>query len=146
MIPGSVTVYDNEQAAGSGLARAIYDQLWSLNKDQLTAIDQAYYNVINTPDTPLEVKQQLNAQRIAARLGTLRGWAKTANEIGPPIVAYLQANAVVSLINVHATVDTGDSVGRLPAVLTPGDPIDGPAAPVDLPVTGAGAVTTLALQ
>ena len=61
------------------------------------------------------------------------------------MVTYLQAHAVVSLADVKATVDTVASVGRLPATSNPGDPIDGPAAPVDLPVTGAAAATTLAL-
>ncbi|MCU0655807.1 MAG: hypothetical protein MUF64_11160 [Polyangiaceae bacterium] len=70
-----------------------------------------------------------------------REWAKQANELGPPLVTYLQEHARVPLANVVATVSTSTSTGRTPNPNDPNTAIQGPSAAVELPVTGtAGAV------
>lgn len=158
MIGGSVSIAQTINPDGtfeevetkSGLAGAMYDALKAANLDSYNTTMADMDTAIAAPRSHLsedtnpklsEVRAQLRQSKAETSLGIKRGWAKQANELGPPIVAYLQANAVVSLASVKATVSDAASVGRLPATLTPGDPIDPPSAAVDLPVTGnAGAV------
>lgn len=161
MTPGSVTVNDNESHTGDGLALALYLATKAAHKHELAnpaAFDEPPWT--NPPPLPETASEEVKNSILSAkakslvkmkedavkmRLDTLRRWALDATVIGATVVTYLQAHAVVSLADVKATVDTVASVGRLPATSNPGDPIDGPAAPVDLPVTGAAAATTLAL-
>lgn len=135
---GAVVVADDESVTGSGLALAIYQQTAAQNAGQLAAISSAFATSINDPATPDASKAALAGQRDQQRLDLIRSWARTANTLGPAIVDYLKANAVVSLTGVVATVSTGTSVGTVPNPVVAGDPIDPPATAVDLPVTGSG--------
>jgi hypothetical protein len=133
MTGGSVTVNNDESHTGSGLALAAYVALKAQYAADLPVIDPA------EPAFTKGIKQE-------SRLARLRDLAKQANALGPAFVAYLQANATVSLANVKAKVDTATSVGRLPPTFISGDPIDAPSEDVELPVTGDAGATTLALQ
>ena len=134
-----MTIADDGSHSGSGLALALYLAIHAQKNAQVTAIVDAFNN--SMADAPDEVRAQLAAQRDEQTAALLRSWAQEANILGPAIVDYLKANAVVSLTGAVATLDTTTSAGRLPALLTPGDPIDPPAADVSLPVTGGGTLT-----
>lgn len=149
MIGGSASVADDdpETETLSGLAGAIYTSLKASNAAQYTFAMQSFDDAIalprsHVPPAELEVmRDKMRADKKQASVALKRLWAKQANELGPPIVAYLQAAARVPLANVVATIDTSTSTGRLPNPVTPGDPIDAPSEAVELPVTGeAGAV------
>lgn len=146
MTPGSVTVNDDETVTGTGMARALYDGLASVGAPDLAAITASMTGSPDFPGWKAEVKAQVTTEEKAARLALRRSWAKQANALGPAIVTYVQAHATVSLVDVKATVSTSASVGRLPATLTPGDPIDAPSSAVGLPVTGDGGATELGVQ
>lgn len=154
MTGGSASVADDdpETETLSGLAGAIYTSLKASNAASYNAAMAAFDEAIAMA-RPHMVPADLEAARVKMRadkkqasVALKRLWAKQANELGPPIVAYIQANAVVSLANVKATVDTSTSVGKLPATLTPGDPIDAPSENVELPVTGQDGATALGVQ
>lgn len=148
---GNVTIDDDEIINGSGLARAIFDRISARHADQLAKIDAAYDSSIAaaadlSPEARNAVVASLNDNKKAARLNLLRYWADTANDIGPPIVAYIQAEASVSLVNVKATVSTSTSTGRTPNPNNPDTAIQGPASAVELPVTGDGGATALGIN
>lgn len=145
MIGGSVTVADSEVVGGDGLALAIYNQIAFVNGAQLAAISSAFGSSIQDAEND-EIKVQLESQRDAQRVALLREWAKTANALGPAIVAYIQSNARVSLVDVKATVSTSARVGTVPNPVVAGNPIDPPGTAVDLPVTGAGGEVELTID
>ena len=150
---GFVAVDDNEQVSGGGLARAIFDRQRVTHGDQLAQVDAAYDGLIQrvqagelgatSDESKALLTERFQQEKTAARLNLLRQWASTANDLGPPIVAYIQAEARVSLDAVKATVSPTTSTGRTPNPNTPDTAIQGPAAAVSLPVTGAGGATSL---
>jgi hypothetical protein len=139
MVGGSVSVTldpgGNPVFVGSGLALAWARATVNAALAQLPPIP----NVGDTsppyrpeaPVTPADREISLKARRLL-----IEDKARDANVIGPMLVAYLQANAAVDLDPGRARVD-GQSVGRLPD----GTPIQPPAAPVLLPLTGTVSLT-----
>lgn len=146
MTGGTVTIDDEEAVSGGGMARAIYDGLAASNAADLEAITSSMTGSPDFDGWKEEVQNKVEQEEKTARLALRRQWAKQANALGPAIVAYIQAEARVSLIDVKATVSTSTSTGRLPASLTPGDAIDAPSAAVDLPVTGDGGATEIGVE
>lgn len=148
MTPGSVTVNDDESHTGSGAALAVYEALKAAHAPDMPST--APYDAFPWVDdgdkkatmTPANRQAALDGVK-AARVKMLRRDAGDATAIGATMVAYIQANARVPLANVKATVSDATSVGKLPATLTPGDPIDPPDPAVDLPVTGDAGATEL---
>jgi hypothetical protein len=154
---GSVIVNDDESVSGGGLARAIFNHLATLHAAELSGINTDYNTMlaeINAGQhgaTTEEIKQTMRPSfdataQAAARLRLLRKWATTANDIGPPLVAYIQAEASIPLANVKATVSTSTSTGRTPNPNDPDTAIQGPASAVDLPVTGSGGASSLRIE
>lgn len=143
------TFVENETL--SGLAGAIYTSIKASNLAKYNELMATMDEAISLPREHLSPSDLATARaglRVAKRDASLamkQGWAKQANELGPPIVAYLQAEARVPLANVKATVSTSARAGRLPSTLNPGDPIDPPSAAVLLPVTGDAGATELPL-
>lgn len=142
---GQVSISNSEVVSGEGLARAIYNLKALAGASQLTAISDAYASSLQTEGISQQERTTLEAQRDSSRLALLRSWADEANVLGPAIVDYLKANATVSIASVKATVSTSTSVGRTPNPNNGDVPIEPPTIAVDLPVTGTGGATTLAL-
>lgn len=142
---GQVAVTDDETVSGGGLARAIYNKKATSGAATLAAISDAYASSLATEGLSQQERESLVAQRDSSRLSLLRSWAAEANDLGAAIVDYLKDNATVSLATVKATVGTSTSVGRTPNPNNGDVPIEPPSAAVDLPVTGAGGATVLAL-
>lgn len=152
MIGGNVLVADDEAETEtiSGLAGAIYTSLKTSNAAYLAQVLQNFDDALARPQPQMSAEQlakyrdDIRLQKKAASVGIKRYWAKQANELGPPIVAYIQAEARIPLANVVATVSTSTSTGRTPNPNDPNTAIQGPASAVELPVTGdAGAVELL---
>ena len=129
MIPGAVTVADDGSATGSGMALAIFTA-------RVAAFDGGNY---------LPLASGLHAN-LPDRVKVLRAFAIDAVAHATGIVSYVQANAVVSLASVVATVSAGQSLGATPNPNNAATAITGPGAAVPLPVTGAAGATTLGVS
>lgn len=152
MIGGSATVSQTIEPDGSftevetlsGLAGAIYTNTKATNLaayNELMAQMDAAIALPREHLSPAElagVRTQLRASKAQASLAMKQGWAKQANELGPPIVAYLQANAELVTTNLRARVTTSTSVGRTPDPNDPNTSIQPPAADVDLAAVAVG--------
>lgn len=68
---------------------------------------------------------------------TANYFARDATVVASAIITYLTANSVVSLSGAHAHV-TSQQLGK---TTTAGNPIDAPASPVDVPITGGGTLS-----
>lgn len=149
MIGGSVTVADDETETGTGLALALYLARKAASADTLAKLDPttvlAQLPKLNEPGQESAKAATIDGLK-NARLDLLRGLAADANVLGPTVVAYIQANAEVSLTSVVATVGTSAVVGRMSNPVAPDVDIQGPSAPVALPVTGPAGVTKLGVQ
>ncbi len=157
LVGGKVTVNDAGNFGGTGLAlvmflafkkqddeKAIEEGRAAKFEEQLAALAKLF---------PGEDRRAVRQKRIDslkqgtvdAVIRTRKGWADQVNVLAPSIVAYVQANAEISLSGVVATLDAATSAGRVPDPADPGAPLLPPAAPVALPVTGeAGAVLRVA--
>lgn len=148
MVGGSVSVSGNGAISKSGLAGAIFDALQAADNQRMVntvAFFDDFINSVKFQENSPDAQARFLTMKDTAILDLLRSWAVTATAVGQATVAYLQANATVSLASVKATVSTGTSVGRTPNPNNPATPISPPTAAVDLPVTGAGGATDLSL-
>jgi hypothetical protein len=158
MTAGSVTVNDNETHSGTGMALAIYEALKTAHASELPDPDAGAFPPPDLPEGTSDADReeaeaktaatnaQMRANKVAARVRMLRRDAADATAIATAVVAHIQANAVVSLSSVVATVSPSASVGRTPDPNDPGAAIQGPLLEVQLPVTGAAGATTLGVQ
>lgn len=118
---GTVTVVEDGTRTGSGLSLAIYD------------------SVIATPgmagfldNTTIDPETGLPQVPASAKLSLKRGNAELSQAIASAVIAYFVSNTVLAG-NAHVT---SQSVGRIPDNPVAGTPIDAPAAPVDVPLSG----------
>lgn len=161
MIGGSVTVADDETVTGDGLARAWFDAFVAsfastlppvpthdeardgLRAERKQAADRNPSTTPYVEPTEADITARIQGAK-TRRLQALRGWTSLPNLLAPPTVAYIQANAVVDLAAVVATVSS-QQVGRTPNPNNANTAIQAPSSPVTLPVTN-GAATTIGVQ
>jgi hypothetical protein len=133
MLAGTVSVDDNGNATGSGYAYEHFQKALSLTQLPDPANPDGAYGPNPLPDSTLQALAQ-------ARLSTINALATAAN-LAATVVQYILDNAVVTLSGAQVAVTPTTVLGRLPATMTAGTPIQGPAVEVDLPVTGGGTLT-----
>ena len=114
IVQGSITIASDGTASGSGAAKAIFD---------------AYRPLIG----------DLSSVPVANQLQILRGAADLCTAFAA-LVPYITANAVINPGTLKAHVTT-ESLGNTPNPNNPATPIDPPASPVDVPLTGTGTVS-----
>jgi hypothetical protein len=113
-IGGAVRVDEGESVSKSGLAGAIFERLAALNANQLSAADSAYDNLIASvqsgefsPSLQGQAREEMLAEfrsrKALARLSILQAWARTANELGPPVAAYVKSNLLLPVRSASAS-------------------------------------------
>lgn len=123
LVAGSVSVDEDEVVTGTGYARALYDaDVATMTLPTLPTLGSTsppYTAARPVAQTDIDLMQ---AQRVRA----LQEAARRANAYASATVTYFQANAVARV--------TSESLGRLPASITTGTPIDAPSSPVNIPI------------
>lgn len=122
----------------SGMAGTLYTGLAAAFASELPAVP-----VVGNTDPPYSAGRPVSAQdkviAVVFRQKVASNWAKFANGLAP-MVTYIVANAQVIPDTLKAHVST-ESLGRTPNPNNAATAIDHPTSPVDIPLTGAGAIT-----
>lgn len=122
----------------TGMAGALYTGMAAAFASDLPAVP-----VLGNTDPPFSAGRPVTAQdkanMVTSRRALANVWAKFANGLAP-MVTYIVGNAVVTPNSLAAHVTT-ESLGRTPSPNNANVAIQSPTAPVDIPLTGAGAIT-----
>lgn len=122
----------------SGMAGTLYTGLAAAFASELPAVP-----VVGNTDPPYSAGRPVTAGdkaiAVTFRQRVASNWAKFANGLAP-MVTYIVGNAEVAPNSLAAHV-TSQSLGRTPSPNNANVAIQAPTSPVDIPLTGAGAIT-----